>query len=144
MDVEIHEAMAGELDAAALYAFLKLRSDVFVVEQQCAYPELDGRDLEAATRHLWINGDDGSPAAYVRVLADPGAVRIGRVVTARAHRGQRLAERLILHALATTEGDAVLDAQAYLQVWYERFGFAVSGPGYVEDGIPHVPMRLRR
>ncbi|PWJ53480.1 ElaA protein [Quadrisphaera granulorum] len=148
----VHRATWGELDPALAYAVLKLRVDVFVVEQECPYPELDGRDLEATTEHLWVAGPAGTPVgAYLRVLAgrpgDPdGARRIGRVVTSPAERGHGLAG-VLLDDVVTRHGDGplVLDAQAPLERWYTRWGFEVSGPAYVEDGIPHVPMtRLPR
>jgi predicted GNAT family N-acyltransferase len=118
-----------------------LRVDVFVVEQQCPYPELDGRDVEPATVHLWFE-DDGQVAATIRVLDDGGTRAIGRVATAATHRGRGLAAQLIEAGVALC-GDApiTMGAQAHLEGWYGRFGFRRSGPGYVEDGIPHVPMR---
>ncbi len=142
---DVRTASFAELDTSTLYAILRLRVDVFVVEQQCAYPELDGRDTESTTRHLWVGGDDGAVHAYIRVLDDGPALRIGRVVTARAARGRRLAEHLVLHAVERAgEREVVLDAQSYLRGWYERLGFAVAGEEFVEDGIPHLPMALRR
>jgi len=138
-------ARLADLDPTTLYALLRLRVDVFVVEQRCPYPELDGRDTEPDARHLWL-ADEGSaaaPLAYLRLLADPdGAARIGRVVVPAAHRGGGHATRLIRHALELV-GDApcVLEAQAHLAAFYARFGFAVTGPEYLEDGIPHLPMR---
>ena len=130
-----------EIGAATAYALLRLRVDVFVVEQQCPYPELDGRDTEPATRHLWL-ADAAGPTAYLRVLAEPGGGRrIGRVCTRPDVRGRGLAAVLVEHALASSSGClVVLDAQSHLQHWYARFDFVVSGPSFVEDGIPHVPM----
>ncbi len=140
----VRAATTAELDPATLYKILRLRVDVFVVEQQCAYPELDGRDLEPAARQLWIE-DAGEVAATLRVLRDPdGTARIGRVATAATARGAGLAAELMHHALELIgDGAAVLDAQEHLEAWYGRFGFERSGPSYVEDGIPHVPMRRR-
>ena len=85
---------------------------------------------------------DGEVAALIRVLENGGSRAIGRVVTAPAFRGQGLAARLIEQGIAD-HGDVplTLGAQAHLEGWYERFGFRRSGPGYVEDDIPHVPMR---
>ena len=134
------ERRFDELSARELHDIVKLRVDVFVVEQACAYPELDGRDNEAATLHLWVEGSDG-PLAYVRVLDDGTARRLGRVVTAPAARGDGLAARLVDHAVEATVGPWVLDAQSHLAEWYGARGFAVDGPEFVEDGIPHVPMR---
>ncbi|MFJ9312641.1 GNAT family N-acetyltransferase [Pimelobacter simplex] len=143
MSERLHVAAFAELDPATLYALLRLRVDVFVVEQACAYPELDGRDTEPGTRHLWLTqDDDGAPAAYLRVLSEPdGSARIGRVVVTPAARGGGAAGRLMAAALAEV-GDrpSVLDAQAHLVAFYGRHGYAATGPEYLEDGIPHVPM----
>ena len=138
----MHEARFDQLTAHTLYTLLKLRTDVFVVEQNCPYPELDGRDDEPGTIHLWI-AERETPLAYLRLLTDPdGSRRIGRVVTAPRARGRGLAADLVRAALDRTAGaPCVLDAQSHLVAFYERFGFVKSGPEYVEDGIPHVPMR---
>ena len=133
------------LDTRTLYALLKLRADVFVVEQACAYPDLDDLDHEPGTRHVWW--DEGSgPLAYLRVLAqEDGSRRIGRVVTATTARRRGLAERLIRHVIDddTAIGvPVVLDAQAHLEEWYRRLGFETTGPVFIEDGIAHVPMQL--
>jgi ElaA protein len=136
----LHVATFDELDARTAYLLWQLRGAVFVVEQGCPYLDLDGRDLEPDTRHLWI--EDGRPVGYLRVLDDDGCARIGRVVVAQSHRGQRLAERL-MHAALEVVGDrpCVLDAQAHLAGWYARLGFEQTGPEFLDDGIPHVPMR---
>ena len=142
MPVESHLAGFADLDIRTFHDLLRLRIDVFVVEQSCPYPELDGRDVEPGTRHLWLSSD-GAVVAYLRILADPGGgARIGRVVVAPAARGAGLAGALMAEALAVV-GDrpCVLDAQTHLVGFYAGFGFAVDGPGYVEDGIPHTPMR---
>ncbi len=133
-----------ELDARSAYDVWKLRQDVFVVEQACPYPDLDGRDLEPTTRHLLLPGEDGTLLGYLRVLDDGPQARIGRVVLQRDVRGHGLADILVQTALAEVRGrDVLLDAQVPLQHWYSTFGFEVSGPEFLEDGIPHVPM-IRR
>ncbi|MEV4767436.1 GNAT family N-acetyltransferase [Micromonospora chokoriensis] len=139
---EVRAASFADLDTHTFHDLLKLRIDVFVVEQNCPYPELDGRDVEPGTRHLWLTGG-GAPLAYLRILADPdGTARIGRVVVAPEARGGGHAGRLMTAALEVV-GDrpSVLDAQSHLVGFYGRHGFTVSGPEYVEDGIPHTPMR---
>lgn len=141
-DRTVRVAAFSELDAATLYGLLKLRVDVFVVEQRCAYAELDGRDADPAARHVWIPGGDGAPLAYLRVLFEPdGAALIGRVVTAAHARGRGLGDALLTAALDLV-GDrpARLEAQTRARGFYERHGFRVTGAEYVEDGIPHVPM----
>ena len=138
---EVRVASFRDLDATTLYAILKLRVDVFVVEQKCPYPELDGRDDEPGTRHVWLTRADRI-LAYLRILDDGGTERIGRVVTAPDARQGGHAGRLMAHAL-TVIGNrpSTLEAQAHLTGFYSRYGYEVAGPGYVEDGIPHVPMR---
>ncbi|GAA0373126.1 GNAT family N-acetyltransferase [Micromonospora gifhornensis] len=139
---QLRVAGFADLDARTFHDLVRLRVDVFVVEQECAYPELDGRDVEPDTRHLWL-ARDGAVLAYLRILADPdGVARIGRVVVAPSARGGGHAGRLLTAALAEI-GDrpCVLEAQSHLVDFYARHGFTVSGPEYVEDGIPHTPMR---
>ncbi|MGY1730342.1 GNAT family N-acetyltransferase [Geodermatophilus sp. SYSU D01045] len=137
----LRTASFAELTPFEVYALCRLRVDVFVVEQECPYPELDGRDTEPATRHLWFE-QDGEVLATIRVLDDGASRAIGRVATAASARGRGLAARLIEAGIGLCDGAPItLGAQAHLQGWYERFGFRLSGPGYVEDGIPHVPMR---
>ncbi len=134
-------ATFAELDTSTLYALLRLRVQVFVVEQNCPYPELDGRDTEPGTRHVWY-AEDGAPLGYLRLVEQPGgAVRIGRVCVAAPARGRGLARALLGTALELVgERPATLEAQAHLVDLYASVGFAVAGPSYVEDGIPHVPM----
>jgi ElaA protein len=136
----LHTATFAELDPRTAYLLWQLRESVFVVEQTCAYLELDGRDLEPGTRHVWV-ADGDRPVAYLRVLDDPGCARIGRVLVAVSHRGRGLAAQLMDAALAGLDGRPVrLDAQSYLVDWYARFGFTAAGEEFLEDGIPHVPM----
>ena len=141
----IHNESFADLAPDVLYALLKLRVDVFVVEQSCAYAELDGRDDEPGTRHLWVTAgaNPSAPLAYLRVLTEPdGSMRIGRVATARKARGEGHATRLMVAALEIDPAaPTVLDAQSHLAAWYQRFGFEACGPEYLEDGIPHTPMR---
>ena len=137
---DIRDQSFDRFDALALYALLRLRVDVFVVEQECPYPELDGRDLEPTTRHVWID-EGGMPVACLRLLAEPdGSHRISRVATAADQRHQGLAGLLVDHVMATTPGRLVLDAQTYLEPWYVEHGFARTGDEFTDDGIPHVPM----
>jgi ElaA protein len=139
--MDVRDAAAADLDATTLYRILKLRVDVFVVEQKCAYPELDGRDLEPGARQVWIE-DSGDVVATLRMLDEGSALRIGRVTTAAAARSAGHARQLMARALELAgDRDVVLDAQSYLQEWYERLGFVRVGDEFLDDGIPHVPMR---
>jgi ElaA protein len=137
---EVRAASFRDIEIGTMYKILKLRADVFVVEQQCVYADLDGRDDEPGTRHLWIERN-GEVQAYVRVLDDGDAQRIGRVVTAKAARGQGLAGRLVGEAL-TIIGNrpSRLNAQSALVGFYGGFGYRPDGPEFLEDGIAHVPM----
>ncbi|ANS79958.1 ElaA protein [Serinicoccus hydrothermalis] len=137
----IRAAHFADLDNRVLHDLLRLRVDVFVVEQDCAYPEIDGRDVEEGTEHLWMDLD-GQVAATVRVLHDPDGTRhLGRVATHRDHRGQGYAAALLREGLERLgPGPVHLGAQAYLEQWYARLGFRRSGEDYLEDGIPHLPM----
>jgi ElaA protein len=140
----LREARFAELTPAELYGILRLRVDVFVVEQTCPYPELDGRDTEPGTVHLWYADDEGTPLATIRVLENGEDRAIGRVATALGARGRGLSAELIRRGIELCGGRTIdIGAQAYLESWYERFGFVRSGPDYLEDGIPHLPMRLQ-
>jgi ElaA protein len=141
----IRHAPPAGIDPETLYRILWLRVQVFVVEQQAAYPELDGRDLEPGAELMWVQ-EDGGVAATLRILREPDALRIGRVATAPPARGRGLAAALMRAAVdrcaeAAPGRPILLDAQTHLTGWYERFGFVVAGEAFEEDGIPHVPMR---
>jgi ElaA protein len=132
------------LDPYAVYGICKIRQDVFVVEQECPYPDLDGRDVDPETRHVLLLADDAL-LGYARVLDDQDVWRIGRVLLAPDARGRGWADLIMETALGVSRGrDVVLDAQSPLARWYARFGFEVTGAEFLEDGIPHTPMRLSR
>ena len=138
--VEPRVASFRDLDTTTLYEILKLRCDVFVVEQKCFYADVDGRDTETGTRHVWLSRGP-EMLAYLRILDDGDTERIGRVVVAPSARGQGHAQRLMDEAL-TVIGNrpSVVHAQAHLVRFYAKFGYEQTGPEYLEDGIPHVPM----
>jgi ElaA protein len=140
--VDVHDAALSELDPVTLYRILALRSEIFVVEQDCPYLDLDGRDLEPGARQLWIERDAAMLATLRLLWDETSTARIGRVATAPSARGTGLAALLMERALELTGGHAVvLDAQSYLYDWYARFGFVRDGADFIEDGIPHIPMR---
>ncbi|GAB3026091.1 ElaA protein [Nocardioides flavus (ex Wang et al. 2016)] len=138
-------AGAADLPVRTAYEVWRLRQDVFVVEQDCPYPDLDGRDLEDGTRHVVLLDDDGAVTGTLRVLDDGDAARIGRVVVAPSGRGRGLAALMMDEAMALCgDREVRLDAQAGLAGFYEAYGFEVAGPAFDEDGILHVPMRRPR
>jgi ElaA protein len=137
-----------QLDTATLYALLALRTQVFVVEQRCPYLETDGQDLLGDTCHLLAQDAHGL-VAYLRLL-DPQRMQdevvIGRVVIAESARGTGLGHALMEQALAECRQrwpgvPLYLSAQAHLQGYYGRYGFAPVTEVYLEDDIPHIGMR---
>lgn len=139
------------LSPRALYAMLKLRVDVFVVEQKCPYPEIDGKDYDAF--HLRILDDavhGGVLAASLRVLPPEETgkpVKIGRIVVAPDYRGHKFGNRLLEEALVFAQqrfphAAIELGAQSYLRKFYGSFGFVPISDEYLEDGIPHIDMRF--
>lgn len=129
-----------------LYAVLRLRSAIFVVEQDCVFPDMDGRDPDC--EHLCGWGGDGALVAYLR-LVPPGVrtpeVALGRVVVAAAARGKGLGRAVMLEGLRRCAerhaGQPVkVSAQAHLEAFYASLGFRTVGAPYDEDGILHVDM----
>lgn len=145
MTVALHRSRAQDLGAAALYELLKLRVEVFVVEQACPYPELDGRDLLPETRHYWLADSEGPVISTLRLMEEhtggEKSFRIGRVCTRRDARGQGHTSRLLQAALAEVGDYACrIDAQTYLEELYAKHGFVRAGQEFLDDGVPHVPM----
>lgn len=137
-----------ELNAEELYEILKLRSDVFVVEQKCIYPDCDGRDRFA--HHLYVE-KNGKIAGYLRILNKGqtfDTVAIGRVAVHEDYRGIGLARHMMNKALMFIkeylhENAVKLAAQQYLVEFYKSLGFYCISEGYLEDGIPHIDMEYR-
>ena len=139
----------SDLGKEQLYAILKLRCEVFIVEQECAYLDIDGQDLEGDTLHL-MGWQNDQLVAYARLL-DPeshaGDVVIGRVIVAPQARGQSLGHDLMDQALHNIKENwpqepVFLSAQAHLQSLYAKHDFNAVGEPYYEDNIPHIGMRL--
>lgn len=137
----IRAARFVELNAPTLFGILRLRQDVFVVEQDCVYADIDDRDVEPRSLHLWAE-EDGTVVSCLRLLDEGAETRIGRVCTSPSARHRGLAGALISRALELgADRPTVIAAQAHLEEWYAKFGFVVCGGQFVEDGIRHVPMR---
>ena len=140
----------NELGTAELYAILKLRSEVFVVEQNCVYLDADGKDNDAYHLCGWLN--DQLLVAYARLLPQGISYRessIGRVLTHPAHRkdgyGKILMQKAIENTFNLTNTSSIkISAQEYLLKFYNSFGFTTSSEPYLEDGIPHVEMLLNK
>lgn len=134
-----------ELNAAELYELLRLRSEVFVVEQNCVFLDQDNKDQ--ACHHVLLYADD-ILAAYTRLVPAGlsfAEVSIGRVVTSPAHRGSGLGRKVMDLSIQHCnqlfgEGDIRIGAQTYALPFYQSLGFVAEGDTYDEDGIEHVEM----
>lgn len=138
----------GELSLDEFFEIARVRTEVFFLEQRIDEEELDERDREETTEHVWIS-DDCGVAAYLRVVVDEQPQEgnrdarrlIGRVVTRADCRGQGLARRLIEHVIERHGHEPLaLHSQSYIQPLYAALGFEPYGDEYVEAGIPHVSM----
>ena len=136
----------SELTLEELYSFVKLRTDVFFVEQRIDEEELDNRDQEPTTRHLWI-ADVAGTIAYLRVLVDTTASHLdanlclGRVVVRADRRGEGLAQVLVSRVMEQFGHESMLlHAQEYVAPLYAKVGFEAFGESYIEAGIPHISM----
>jgi len=130
-----------------LYAVMRLRQEVFVVEQNCVYPDLDGLDLDGV--HI-LYREDGELLAYLRCLK-PGVSypqsSLGRIVVAPSGRGRDLGRELVKRGInynlqTWPDSDIRIGAQAYLEKFYRSLGFVADGQPYMEDGIEHIHMNL--
>jgi len=137
----------SELGTSELYQLLQLRSEVFVVEQECAYQDLDSQDFEAL--HLTARAPNiQSLMAYARIytamIEEKEYAAIGRVCTAKKYRGQGISRQLMERAIQFINENQKLpitvSAQAYLEVFYHSLGFETVSEPYLEDGIPHIRM----
>lgn len=144
--MEVLLAKFSELKLQQLHDIFELRAEVFVVEQNCPYQDVDGKDPESY--HLLFY-DHHLLIAYCRILP-PGVSypepSIGRVVVKKSKRGHQLGELLMKQALSKTlelfnNQEIVISAQSYLLNFYQDLGFATEGNEYLEDDIPHQRMR---
>ncbi|MCC4834950.1 GNAT family N-acetyltransferase [Shewanella sp. 10N.7] len=140
----------NQLSLDELYEVLKLRVDVFVVEQNCPYPELDNKDRLADVKHLLGFNPHGELIAYTRIL--PAGVSypeasIGRVIIAEQGRGKGIAHELMQRSIDVVKTQwpktsIQIGAQQHLSDFYQQQGFTVNSEMYLEDGIPHIDMLL--
>ncbi len=137
-----------ELRVEQLFEVLQLRVNVFVVEQQCAYPELDDYDRHPETRHLSGRNDVGELITYARLLPSGlryAEVNLGRFVVKAEWRKKGIGHQLLQATLKEVsscwpETPIRISAQDYLQAFYEQYGFVQKSEVYLEDGIPHIEM----
>ena len=137
-----------QLTTKQLYAILAARSEVFIVEQNCVYQDIDNIDL--VCHHVIAWTEQGELAAYLRIVP-PGEIfteaSIGRVITSKFARGTGIGKQLLVRGIEETQKIYPQDglkiaAQQYLEKFYQGFGFKTVSDMYLEDGIPHVEMIL--
>lgn len=132
-----------ELSRDELFVILKERVAVFVVEQACAYPEIDDVDQESI--HIFKQNSSGQLLAYCRIIPTETMMKLGRVLTTEAARGKGLGQELVATAISYCKENypdlpVYAQAQAYLQDFYGQFGFNATSEVYLEDDIPHIDM----
>ena len=145
--LQLHKKTFQELTTEELYELLRVRSKVFVVEQNCVYQDLDGDDQPSI--HLWMTDEDRA-VALARVCpagTHMKEVSIGRVIT--TERGKGYGKQIMLHAIdaAVEHFDANcidIEAQEYARGFYESVGFKQSSDTFMLDGIPHIKMTWRK
>jgi len=136
----------NQLTTNELFQIYQLRVTVFVVEQACAYQDVD--DLDLTAQHLVRFDEAQRLSAYARIMDEGSQVRIGRVVVAPFARKQGIGRKLVAAAIATAQQNypraqqIVIQAQAYLQEFYASFGFEPVSDVYLDTGIPHLDMVL--
>lgn len=130
-----------ELTPQVLYKILALRADVFVVEQNCPYLDPDGKDQTAL--HLCAFSETAL-IGYARIFLNQSPCIIGRVVVHKNHRKKGYGRKLMQKSIAAVPADEeiFISAQEHLKRFYESLGFSQTAAGYLEDGIPHIPMLL--
>ena len=132
-----------ELDINELYEILKLRVDVFVVEQSCPYPEIDGNDKEAF--HIF-GKEDGEIAAYARIYKENDEVHLGRVIAKKRRKGHGnfILNEAIKAAKKFYQAKQIhIEAQTYAKEFYEKVGFEQRSQSFLLDGIEHIKMVLK-
>ena len=137
----------SELTTAELYELIRLRAEVFVVEQDCVYLDLDNLDQQAW--HI-IGTENGEILAYARILKPGDYYReamLGRIVTAKKARGKNYGRAIVKRGIEEInklypESNIRIMAQSYLVKFYQAFGFIVASEEFLEDGIPHIEMQL--
>ena len=146
-ELQLHKKSFQELTTEELYELLRVRSEVFVVEQNCVYQDMDGDDQQAI--HLWLTVEE-KVVALARVCpagTHMKEISIGRVIT--TERGKGYGKQIMLHAIdAAIEhfGATIIDieAQEYARGFYESVGFRKSSETFMLDGIPHIKMTWTR
>ena len=130
------------LTTQELFNIYKLRVDVFVVEQQCPYHEID--DIDLISYHIYLQNDNSIILAYCRLYKQENTFHIGRVIASQKHKGYgtQIMKTAIEFAINNLHADSIIiEAQTYAQKFYEKLGFVQTSEPFEEDGIPHIRMK---
>ena len=136
-----------EMTPQQVHQLYKLRVDVFVAEQNCPFNEIDDQDADPETKHILALLDSGTLAGCARVFPTETGSRFGRFVVHPDHRGSGLGPEIVRAGIEYTErfpGDLIVEAQSGLVGYYEQFGLVAEDEEFLDTGIPHRRMRLRR
>lgn len=147
--MEIITRKFNELTREEMYNIFRLRSEVFVVEQNCVYNDLDGKDKDAI--HIFAK-ENGRIVAYIRTFVrQDGSASFGRVCVSKDHRRSGLGKKIVAEGIRCIcenydhkkiHNRIMIEAQEYLRGFYESFGFRKTSETYLEDGIPHIDMQM--
>ena len=146
MSIQFTTKTFEQLSVTELYAILRLRSEVFVVEQNCVYQDIDNKDQKAI--HI-LGYFDGELTGYCRLFNQGDYFEnasIGRVIVSKKHRDKKLGNDLMIEAIHQIQTifntkNITISAQLYLQNFYENHGFVTTSDSYLEDDIPHIEMK---
>lgn len=131
-----------KLTTQELFNIYKLRVDVFVVEQQCPYHEVD--DIDTISHHIYLQNDNSKILAYCRMYKENDTFHIGRVIASERRKGYgtQIMKTAVKFATEELHADSIiLEAQTYAKNFYEKLGFTQTSEPFVEDGIPHIQMK---
>jgi ElaA protein len=149
MNCRIEIVSFTELTTTQLYQLLQLRNEVFILEQTCYYQDIDDKDMDS--HHLLLYTTEGLMVGYCRLLPTglsyPNYCSIGRVLVKKDFRNYYFGVTLMNEAIAFCKAKYAtaikIGAQKYLEKWYNNLGFFTCGEEYLEDDIPHLPMKLQ-
>lgn len=140
--MQTHIQKFSQLSTQELYQIYKLRVDVFVVEQQCPYHEIDDIDLESY--HIYLQNDNSKILAYCRLYKIEDTFHIGRVIASERRKGYgtQIMKKAVKFATEELHADTIIiEAQTYAKNFYEKLGFIQTSEPFDEDGIPHIQMK---
>lgn len=140
--MQTHIQKFTQLSTRELYQIYKLRVDVFVVEQQCPYHEVD--DIDTISHHIYLQNNNSKILAYCRLYKIEDTFHVGRVIASQKHKGYgtQIMKTAVKFATEELHADTIIiEAQTYAQKFYEKIGFIQTSEPFEEDGIEHIQMK---